>query len=482
MAWDSPPGSSIMQLLVLISLLCLIAGVRCWFWDTTPEEVPPTGKNSAVVTLVMVTEGKQGYMEGALALGQSLTRVRSALPRICLVTPEVPKLFHAYLEKVGWTVKEVEAIDCNQQDASNQDDGKVGTCTKFRAWELTDYDRIIFLDSDTIVLRPIDNMALDVGTEAAISNASFAAAPEPSSSDTFNSGVMLIQPSADTFQKLIAFNEETGSAEGGDQGILNAGLCPTWNSASSDDKECARLPLAYNVDAAQFTNYQTRRTRDQSPPTVIHFMSDSKPWHVLAYEYHSYDEAREYVPENAFLHLGDQAGAHLMWRRNYFEATKLLPEREITNPGDDFITKAAKAASLNRPVESKVKKRTSKDIEMEHDPDHPDFHKLPENPSPEHVMAHIEKVDKLHTEKRNEQHRRTIEAGHNMKYEQGKKHAENAHRARKQHEKRTDFTRAQQAEAERLKKVLQAAEEDKKKDRKRKMKKRRSPFGAKNDL
>lgn len=54
------------------------------------------------------------------------------------------------------------------------------TCTKFAAWTLTQFDRIIFIDADTLVVGPIDDALYG------FSNASLAAAPETFPPDTFN--------------------------------------------------------------------------------------------------------------------------------------------------------------------------------------------------------------------------------------------------------------------------------------------------------
>ena len=71
----------------------------------------------------------------------------------------------------------------------------------------------LLLDADTIVLKPIDAL-LDHPS-------AFAAAPDAFPADQFNSGVMVIRPSAARFAELVAWNAEHGTAEGGDQCLLN---------------------------------------------------------------------------------------------------------------------------------------------------------------------------------------------------------------------------------------------------------------------
>ncbi len=38
---------------------------------------------------------------------------------------------------------------------------------------------------------------------------------------------------------------KVGSPEGGDQGVLNNGLCPNWFNVGPTDKDCGRLPWVY---------------------------------------------------------------------------------------------------------------------------------------------------------------------------------------------------------------------------------------------
>ena len=194
----------------------------------------PNVIDNAVVTLVMGTGS--GYSAGAIALGQSLIDVGSKLSRVVLVTPDVEDFNKKALADF-WTVIVVDPIYCNHKlhpSINEQEYDLKGenylagiqrwsaTCTKFAAWKLTQFKRIVFFDSDMIALQPIDDVLYG------FSNASFAAAPETFPPDTFNSGTMVLNPSLETYRHLLELNEKVGSAEGGDQGVFNNGLCPNW--------------------------------------------------------------------------------------------------------------------------------------------------------------------------------------------------------------------------------------------------------------
>lgn len=321
----------------------------------------PSREKNAVVTLV--TGVNSGYVAGAIALGQSLIDVKSKLRRVVMVTPEVESGSKRQLAKI-WEVIVVQPVDCNHKlhpsitpdkfdlKGANYQAGLArwkATCTKFQAWSLTQFERIIFMDSDMLVINPIDDALYG------FSNASFLAAPEAFPPDNFNSGFMVINPSDKGLARMHELNELIGSAEGGDQGVFNNGLCPNWFFAPPGDPDCGRLPWLFNVEVANFGEYHTlRQMSGLRLPSVIHFVSDGKPWKVLAMDYVS-----QFAPETK-QQLFKQAMAHLLWRRAYFTATGESPP---VNSVFDELTHPEKAKNQQPPkpavtgVKDEVRKR-----------------------------------------------------------------------------------------------------------------------------
>jgi lipopolysaccharide biosynthesis glycosyltransferase len=345
----------------LLLFFILVVTSHSIAWDRT-----------AVVTLVM--GDNTGYVAGAIALGQSLIEVKSQMQRVVLVTPDVSEHNRAAMRKL-WIVKEVEPIYCNHKlpDTFDKDQYDLNgaqyqaglkrwssTCTKFAAWKLTAYDRVLFMDSDMVVVEPIDNVLYEY------SNATFAAAPETFPPDNFNSGFMVLTPSEKTFKFLLKVNEDIGSAEGGDQGVFNNGLCPQWYTADSNDKKCGRIPWMYNVAAAYYDQYKTLRLMSGLPtPKAIHFVSDGKPWVVLAMDYMNSDSI---APETV-QKLKSQAFSHLYWRMCFFKATGDAPP--VTSVIGDFAqlmppshtnTKSSFVSKLIDSVEAENDKKKTKKV------------------------------------------------------------------------------------------------------------------------
>ncbi|CAA0823300.1 UDP-glucuronate\\x3axylan alpha-glucuronosyltransferase 1 [Striga hermonthica] len=111
------------------------------------------------------------------------------------------------LELAGWNVRTIARIrnPKAEKDAYNE-----WNYSKFRLWQLTDYDRIIFIDADLLILRNIDFLFGMPQISATGNNGTL-----------FNSGVMVIEPSNCTFQLLMDHINEIESYNGGDQGYLN---------------------------------------------------------------------------------------------------------------------------------------------------------------------------------------------------------------------------------------------------------------------
>ena len=323
----------------------------------------PTPDKNAVVTLV--TGVNSGYVAGAIALGQSLVDVKSKLSRVVMVTPEVDQGSRKQMS-IFWNVIEVDPIPCNHKlhpsitpdkydlKGANYQAGLKrwsATCTKFAAFGMTQFERIIFMDSDTLVINPIDDAIYG------FSNASFLAAPETFPPDNFNSGFLVLNPSKEALQKMHDINANIGSAEGGDQGVFNNGLCPQWFYVGPDDPDCGRLPWIFNVEAANFGEYNTlRQMSGLRLPSVIHFVSDGKPWKVLAMDYMSQ------FAEETKQQLLKQAYCHLMWRKAYFTATRESPPQhsvfdELTHPNYNPQNSKMKPMSS---IGSGSKKKSSK--------------------------------------------------------------------------------------------------------------------------
>ena len=84
--------------------------------------------------------------------------------------------------------------------------------TKITAWLLNDYDKMIFLDANTLVLKPCDEL---------FNYSELSAVPDNHWPDIFNSGVFVLEPNEQTYHELLSLSMESGSFDLADQGLLN---------------------------------------------------------------------------------------------------------------------------------------------------------------------------------------------------------------------------------------------------------------------
>jgi glycogenin len=209
-----------------------------------------------------------GYVPGVEALGGSLQASGSRYPRVLLATADVPDEARRRLAAVGWEVRPIEPIE-NPNPETQRLFARFGNAfTKLRAWELTDLDKVVLLDADTIVLQNVDDL---------FERPSIAAAPDFFLPDRFNSGVMVLEPSAGTFARMVDALAGSTSYDGGDQGFLNT-FYPGWYAMPVEH----RLPVGYNMFHFNFQfmrGHPNLREVLEREVKIVHYMVQ-KPWRV----------------------------------------------------------------------------------------------------------------------------------------------------------------------------------------------------------
>ena len=210
------------------------------------------GRRCAFVTVV-----SGNYHHGARALAGSLRRV-SDVPLLALATADA--------DRVALAASDIHVIDVpeiqNPNAGQRYQQRFQHTYSKLNVFRLEFLDRVVYLDSDTVVRKNIDDLFAGEG---------FAAAPDSgfdrASSDEFNSGVFAFEPSSELFTRMLDALAGTPSRDGGDQGFLNSFL-PEWQ----------RLGSEYNTTKRVFAHHPALYT-DQDVK-VLHYVGN-KPWDPL---------------------------------------------------------------------------------------------------------------------------------------------------------------------------------------------------------
>ena len=214
---------------------------------------------------------------GAKALLHSLDVSGARGDRVVLHTGGVPQAALAPLRALGARLVEVALLPTS--DAFNTAHSKkaihgkapftkgtkpdfhtpLDNFCKLRLWQL-DYERVIFLDADTLVLRNIDKL---------FDYPEFCAAPNVYESlvdfHRMNSGVFTARPSQATFDAMMARLETPGAFwRRTDQTFLQD-FFPDWNG----------LPITYNT--LQYLWFNLPGLWNWDSINVLHFQYE-KPW------------------------------------------------------------------------------------------------------------------------------------------------------------------------------------------------------------
>jgi xylan alpha-glucuronosyltransferase len=147
------------------------------------------------------------YVCGAIVAAQSIRQAGSTRDLVILVDDTISDHHRKGLVTAGWKVRIIQRI---RNPKATRDAYNEWNYSKFRLWQLTDYDKVIFIDADLLILRNVDFLFAMPEITATGNDATL-----------FNSGVMVIEPSNCTFRLLMEHINEITSYNGGDQGYLN---------------------------------------------------------------------------------------------------------------------------------------------------------------------------------------------------------------------------------------------------------------------
>lgn len=206
------------------------------------------------------------YALGALVLANSLRGVKTSRKLAIIITPQVSEKIKTLLGNIFDVVKCVDVLDskdeANLAILTRPDLGV--TFTKFHCWRLTEFQKCVFLDADTLVLKNCDEL---------FEKEELSAVPDVGWPDCFNSGVFVYRPNEDTYKAILNFAVEYGSFDGGDQGVLNM-FFKDWRTADISK----HLSFIYNMNANAAYSYLPAYKQFGKDVKIVHFLGAVKPW------------------------------------------------------------------------------------------------------------------------------------------------------------------------------------------------------------
>ncbi|KAL8166165.1 hypothetical protein V2J09_007664 [Rumex salicifolius] len=200
------------------------------------------------------------YVCGAIAAAQSIRMAGSTRDLVILVDETITEYHREGLAAAGWKIHTIKRIRNPKAEPEAYNEWNY---SKFRLWQLTDYDKIIFVDADMLILQNIDFLFQMPEISATGNNATL-----------FNSGVMVIEPSDSTFQLLMDHINEIESYNGGDQGYLNE-IFTWWHRIP---KRMNFLKHYWEGDEPEIKKMKTHLFGADPPELyVLHYLG-LKPW------------------------------------------------------------------------------------------------------------------------------------------------------------------------------------------------------------
>lgn len=230
------------------------------------------------------------YAFGAIALQKSMNNVKSKYRLIVMCTRDVSKDSKEKLELIGAIIMDIDDIEPLEMIKANHDCHTINIVkpyknferygaskppkevfqnynnfNKLHVWKMTNFNRIIFLDSDTVMLKNIDNL-FDTNEE-------FMGACDFNSDDvakinSLNSGVFVTTPNLKTYshmcETLVTSIHNGRVYERTDQTFLEE-YFPNWNH------------LSYTYNANQYLRLAYPQALRLDQVRILHF-AFQKPW------------------------------------------------------------------------------------------------------------------------------------------------------------------------------------------------------------
>ena len=243
--------------------------------------VPRPPSTRAYVTVLST----DNYTPGVLALHRSLRRVRAAYPLVTLVGASVSDSARQALSRAGVEcVSAAQAIQLPQEfQGINQGSGLDHwnhTLDKLAIFSLIQFSKFVYLDSDMIVIRNIDELFDMRHMSAVVASASV---PGCESYVTLNSGLMVVEPTANLTERMVQLIPAAAKRKMADPGAEGVGDQDVIHEANPDwqHESALRLPETYNMFVTHMDYYIKKLGYSWGGTNgirVLHFTGPEKPW------------------------------------------------------------------------------------------------------------------------------------------------------------------------------------------------------------
>lgn len=229
--------------------------------------------NRAYITVLSSDE----YLIGVLCLNQSLKDAKSKYPLVVLVNDKISEKAKKVLEE-----NEIETINAksfvlpdwivekNRTSHANWSN----TFDKLSIFELTEFDKLVFLDSDMFVRNNIDELFEKPDMSATVDRNDTVLVKK--NYQKITSGMLVLEPKLGMISEFLSIiNDESIKNKYtsiGDQDIIQL-YYSDWG-----EKQELHLPVKYNMFFGDIEYYVNKEIYSLDDISIIHFITSNKPW------------------------------------------------------------------------------------------------------------------------------------------------------------------------------------------------------------
>ena len=235
------------------------------------------------------------YLPGAVCLVKSLKK-HSKIPIVVMsVDLSIDEKHH--LKDLGAGVIEAPKITSKLVKVLpfHKDENFCQNCfCKLNMWNTTEYDKIVYLDSDTVVLKNTDcmfetdsdfsacrSLNVEINIDEFKKHPSFKKSASLKDiprkfiktnykNDYFNAGVLILKPNKEDYKKMMSLKDAiVPNNSNGDQGFLNNYFKGRWHP----------MDHKFNYSRRHFEMWPEKFEKDKEDIHVLHFTgADNNPW------------------------------------------------------------------------------------------------------------------------------------------------------------------------------------------------------------
>lgn len=236
-------------------------------------------KNKYTYVTILSTES---YLLGVYILYKSLQMTKPKYDFYCLLTNNISDKIKKLLSLIK--IKTIDIPIIKNPHNNDINDRRIHNYSKLNMFNLIQFDKIVYLDADMIILHNIDEL-FEYKNMSAVN----AGGMIYKSWKDLNSGLMVIEPSKTLFNDMIL---KVGKIEKeknrGDQAFLHSYFYD-WSS-----KKDLHLPHIYNFIYLYLENYEQKfnyyisediqfnmNNYNDRNIKVLHFIGKNKPWNDI---------------------------------------------------------------------------------------------------------------------------------------------------------------------------------------------------------